>query len=175
MTDFALKYDWKLRSDPYPVDEERLVDSPLLLATLERFMSQYKGIFRVPVEGGELEFWFDFDLMQAWDQLPTWLGHLASRPRSEAALEMASQGTMIALVAKRDGERITLRAQSILPEPNLPSYLKPITVPASAFLGEWVKFLTAVLEALAEFEPRLLTDSDWLAYRAAIMDVMRHE
>jgi hypothetical protein len=177
MADFSIGYHWTERPDPLRVDEADLAAGPLLWATLRRFIARYKGVFTVPLKDKdkdkELEFWFDYDLAQAWDRLPEWLAQLARGAAGEAELDMASEGTMTALIANRDGNQITMRAQSILAGSNFLSSFEPVTAPAAAFLGEWANFLTKVLDALAELEPKLKDDAEWQRYRTTLMEVMR--
>jgi hypothetical protein len=168
MADFTISHRLTKRDRPYGVNEERIAGAPLLWAALQRFIATYQGIFVVPAPGGELELWFDYDLSHTFDDLPGWLNQLARKPRTDAELVFGSQGPELKLVATRDGDRITLRAVSIAGGQASPSNTLALLVPAGRFFSEWKRFLSAVLDALEEFEPKLSNDVEFLSYRDAL-------
>jgi hypothetical protein len=171
MADFEIKYQWTKRDHPYELDEERLPDSPTLWSTLLRFMAEYKGTFTISHANTELELWFDYDLSQAFDYLPGWLGKIACEPGQEAVLLFASQGTELKLVAVRTGENVALRVVGIGPESTWPEPELPDVFPAGRFLQQWTRFLNAVLGALQEFEPTLADDREFREYCRRINEV----
>ena len=168
MTGFEIPFSWRARPKPHMPPEDFLAGVPLLRASLIRFNHVYRGGFKIPLTGGELALLFEDDLAIVFDALPGWLARLASPKEGSEPLLFGSQGTELVLTAQRIGEAIVVSAHSIDPEHPMEAIFQPLTTDAHTFLRAWVTFLSAVLTALADFEPRLCADSGWLDYRTAL-------
>jgi hypothetical protein len=168
---FSISYKWTRRDRPLPLDDARLQDSSLLWATLDRFLADYEGRFFIPTARDEIELWFDYDLLQIFDQLPVWLMKLATVPLTPVELLFPSQGTELKLIATRINDEISVRTVSLAGGSAFPSEIEPIVVSAGGFFREWKNFFTSVLDVLAQTEPALRFDEEFQRYYAALEKV----
>jgi hypothetical protein len=164
---FTVSYHWSARPVPLPEDDSFLAGHDPVWVALVRFNARNHGEFTVPLDGGELTFWFEDDLANVFERLPDWLGGVAGAD-GEASLQFGSQGAELRLDADRRGETVTLSAESLSPDaPLLPS-LRPLTMPVGEFLAGWGRFLRAVLDALSGVDPALRDDPGYRRYLGVV-------
>lgn len=163
-----LSFAWRQRPKPHRVNQNYLEQLSLLEGTLTRFTHAYEGEFLIPLQGATLQLLLEDDLLFVFDRLPAWLACLAAGDGS-ADLLFGSQGTELVLIAARSGKTVTVSATSL--DQTRPFVGGPLVVSLCIFFEDWTRFLLALLDALAEIEPKLNADEAWQRYRSEIAAV----
>ncbi|MEQ8999790.1 MAG: hypothetical protein RID53_25175 [Coleofasciculus sp. B1-GNL1-01] len=162
--EFQISYWWKKRNKPGSFME--IVDASKLSICLDYFLSIYQGQFTVSVQGHEACFDLDPDLSTIFETIPNVLTKLTKDTNHALEIDFFEQGTDVGMLMERQDNVIQIRFETapgsgmrfkFLPDTYIP-------VQANQFLEQWLQFIRAVLKALLELQPELLSDESYQQY-----------
>ena len=165
---FEIAYWWNKLSEPSYFFEK--VDASKISISLDYFLSIYEGQFKIRCQEYEALFDLRPDLSTIFEEIPLTLEKLTKDTDSPVEFDFFEQGTDVGMLMERQGNIIKVHFETapgsgirfqFLPETNIP-------VSANEFLREWIKFIRAVLNALVELQPKLVSDTSYQQYRTQL-------
>lgn len=171
---FKISYYWEKLSEPNYFLE--IVDANKIFVSLSYFLSRYKGQFIISVQEHDACFDLRPDLSTIFEDIPLVLEKLTKDTHSPVEFDFFEQGTDVGMLMERQGDIIKVRFETteasamkfqFLPDTN-------ILVSAWEFLGQWLQFIRAVLDAIVELQPELVLDESYKQYTMHLTAVEEH-
>jgi len=155
--------------------DEDLVDASELFVCLRRYLRSHHGTFSMRFNGVELQFDMDPDLSTVFEELPGILDAVAEDTNRPVDLYFFEQGTDLHLELDRRGDDLVIwpkkgpsagkRFERIAERPH--------KVSGNEFVGEWLRFLGAILDALVCFEPLVERTPSYRSYSGRLAALRR--
>jgi hypothetical protein len=175
MDRFAITYGWHVREKPQHFEPEDFCDVTPLELALEHFLTRVDGEFalRCNCAGHVARLDLRPDLSTVFLEIPQELRKLTQG--GTAKIYFYEQGTDMTLSLQLVAGTLIIRfSTGPTASPRLVSLAgQSCSVTIDQFIHEWVRFLSAVLDALLELHPDLSRDSAYQDYRASLVSVQR--
>ncbi|BAZ16003.1 hypothetical protein NIES4071_78760 [Calothrix sp. NIES-4071] len=171
---FNISYWWEKLSEPDYFLE--IVDATKIFASLNYFMKRYKGQFIISVQEHDACFDLRPDLSTIFEDIPLVLEKLTKDTHSPVEFDFFEQGTDVGMLMERQGDLVKVRFEiteasamkfQFLPNTN-------ILVSVWEFLGQWLQFIKAILDAMVELQPELMKDESYKEYITHLRAVEEH-
>ncbi|APR87175.1 hypothetical protein A7982_12524 [Minicystis rosea] len=167
---FEISYAWKQRAEPWKPFQ--YAGGARVINALMRFEALYEGNFTVRVAQFEAVFDLCEDLSLIFEDLPNRLTSLLVDTEEPVTIELQEQEIDAAFWLERRADLVLVELRVGTAPPGLQGFPQRVfPVAAGQFLGEWARFLFAILDVLVEIEPDLAGEESYLAYRRRVVAI----
>lgn len=178
ISEFKITYSWRKRVEPLEFSTEYYEGASLLDVGLGYFTSVYEGVFALHFDNLSLDLDLNPDLTIIFFDIPAVLEKLVGGDGKPLDLYFCEQGTGMRLLLQAAGDAVTVKLEKTensrflyVPDGSL------VSVSLGRFVAEWIRFTTAVLDAVKTLQPELETDESYQEYRMQLLRVesmLRH-
>lgn len=153
---FNISYSWEKLSEPDYFFE--IVDATKIFTSLSYFVSVYKGLSTI------------------FKDIPLVLSKLTKDTHSPVEFDFFEQGADVGMFMERQGDTIKVRFETSGASAMRFQFLPDTSILVSAweFLGQWLQFITTILDALVELQPELVLDESYKEYVTYLKVVEEH-
>ncbi len=162
---FHISFGWKRREKIYD-KPERPSSWPVLFAALVTFFDDYEGTFCLHLDDTKVEFDLEWDLPRVFESIPKELEGVLHNNGLPHALDFTGQTTAVLVTLVPHDQQLTIEFKPFVepPEYYYQFFGRQFHVNTAQFISEWVRFASAVLDAVREHDPSVTEDPEVKRY-----------
>jgi hypothetical protein len=162
---FRISFEWKPREKKYD-QPERPSSWPVVYLGLLSFLDDFEGTFCLHFDDTEVVFELEADLLRVFEALPKELVGVLRKDDLPHALDFTDQATAVLVTLVPHDQQLTIEFKPFVepPEYYYQFFGRQFHVSTAQFISEWVRFASAVLDAVLEHDPSVTEDPEVKRY-----------